>query len=70
MNKEELTQRRIALGLSQKELAELLGVSRALACHWEKGERPLRKMLFMSLEVLEAQMICPSCKQLIKRRVA
>jgi len=68
MNKEELTQRRKALGLSQKELAELLGVSRTLVCYWEKGERPLRKMLFMSIETLEAHMICSFCKQLIKAK--
>ena len=68
MNKEELTERRKALGLSQKELAGLLGVSRALVCYWEKGERPLRKMLFMSIETLEAHMICSFCKQLIKAK--
>lgn len=58
MNGDELRERRKRLGLTQEELAHLLGVTRQSVFQWERG-RNLRRpqMLALALEAIETRMI-------------
>ena len=57
-----IKEKRLDLDLTQKELADLLGVSKAIVCNWEKGKKKpssknliqLSKTLNISLEYLIA----------------
>lgn len=52
----ELRVRRQALGLSQEDLADRLGVRRDTVCTWENGRRmPNAEVLFTWCRVLEIQ---------------
>lgn len=41
MHCEELIARRTALGLSQRDLANLIDAKQATVAHWERGARPI-----------------------------
>jgi transcriptional regulator with XRE-family HTH domain len=49
----ELKKRRALLGLTQKELAERLGVSPNTVARWERGERQVPVLLLPALELIE-----------------
>ena len=68
MNKEELKKRREKLGLSQKSLGKIMGISPSTFCQMEKGKDKIRPVVFLALDTIEGKMICPSCKQLIKAK--
>jgi transcriptional regulator with XRE-family HTH domain len=49
----ELRERRVALGLSQTELAELLGVTQNTVSRWEVGAHAIPLYLVLALERIE-----------------
>lgn len=53
MTSEELKRRRVALHLSQKHLAEVLGVSTSTVAHWEQGVQAIPAYLDLALQTLE-----------------
>lgn len=55
MDKDELRLRRAALGMSQAQLAERLGVPRMAVYRWERGGEGMRRsvMLDLALQTLE-----------------
>lgn len=59
MTKEEIRTKRLALGLSQKEFARLMGISWATIARWEGGQRkpspPSKTALRLVFEKLERQ---------------
>lgn len=57
MNKEELKKRRERLGLTQSELAEILGFASNTVSGYETGRLDIPKYLDLVLEALEARKI-------------
>lgn len=57
MNKEELKKRRERLGLTQSELAEILGFASNTVSGYETGRLEIPKFLDLVLEALEARKI-------------
>jgi DNA-binding transcriptional regulator YiaG len=53
MEPSELRTRRLALHLSQKHLAEVLGVSASTVAHWEQGVQKIPAYLDLALRTLE-----------------
>lgn len=53
MTPADLRARRDALKLSQRQLAELLGVSKSTVSHWEIGEQKIPRYLDLALQTLE-----------------
>jgi DNA-binding transcriptional regulator YiaG len=53
MTGRELTQWRRERGISQGELAQLLGTYQVTVCRWEKGARGIPFLLPLALEALE-----------------
>jgi DNA-binding transcriptional regulator YiaG len=54
MTPEELTNRREELGLTQSELARMLGVPRAYVWRWEDGRYKVPPLMDMALRGVEA----------------
>jgi transcriptional regulator with XRE-family HTH domain len=52
MNKDQFTNLRKQMGLTQAELARELGVSRAAVSRWESGKRKIDSILALALECL------------------
>ena len=52
MTKEELRQARERLGLTQAQLAQQLGVTLNAVQKWEMGERPIRKVVALAVQLL------------------
>lgn len=48
----DLRARRAALKLSQRELAELLGVSKSTISHWEIGKQKIPPYVALALDAL------------------
>lgn len=57
MNKEELKKRREALGLTQSELAGIIGVVSNSVSGYETGRQEIPKYMGLVLEALEARKI-------------
>jgi transcriptional regulator with XRE-family HTH domain len=57
MESKELKQRRGQLGLTQAELAEVLGVAENTVWRYEKGATSIPKHMALTLEALEARHI-------------
>lgn len=57
MESAELKQRREQLGLTQAELAEVLGVAENTVWRYEKGATAIPKHMALTLEALEARQI-------------
>lgn len=53
MTPDDLRARRDALHLSQKQLAEALGVSKSTVSHWEQGAQGIPAYLDLALQTLE-----------------
>jgi DNA-binding transcriptional regulator YiaG len=64
----EFRKRRKALGLSQKAIAKILGVSNSVVCDWENGRSKFRKYAGLAIETIELNMVCPQCNQVIKAK--
>lgn len=56
MEKEELKKRRENLRLTQKELAELLGVKENTVYRWESGILPIQKITALAFENVESKL--------------
>jgi DNA-binding XRE family transcriptional regulator len=54
MSTEELRDRRSALGLTQPELADALGIHRVTVSNWERGAHPIPKWLTLALDQLRS----------------
>ena len=52
MSMEELRERRSALGLTQPELADALGIHRVTISNWERGHHPIPKWLTLAMDQL------------------
>lgn len=50
-NKSKIAQHRIAAGLTQAKLAEILGTTQATISNWESGTLPRKKMLIKMANV-------------------
>jgi len=52
---QELRERRLALGLSQRKLAKIFGTGYQTICEWEKGKRNMRhpNLIDLALKYLE-----------------
>ncbi len=57
MEAKELKQRRARLGLTQAELASVLGVAENTVWRYEKGATTIPKHMALTLEALEARQI-------------
>jgi transcriptional regulator with XRE-family HTH domain len=55
MTKEEFLLRRRALGLSQEQMGQVLGFSRRMITHWERGTKPIPRVVELALVALEQQ---------------
>jgi transcriptional regulator with XRE-family HTH domain len=55
MTDADLRRRRAALNLSQKKLAEVLGVSKSTVAHWEQGVQAIPRYLDLALQTLERE---------------
>jgi transcriptional regulator with XRE-family HTH domain len=53
MNGDELRQRREALGMTQEQLAQALGVNTMTVSRWERGVRSVPPHLSLALEAIE-----------------
>jgi DNA-binding XRE family transcriptional regulator len=53
MNTDELRRRRKALGMTQEQLARVLGVSRQSVFMWESGRTAIPALLELALRCLE-----------------
>jgi DNA-binding transcriptional regulator YiaG len=53
MAPDDLRTRRLALHLSQKQLAEVLSVSTSTVAHWEQGVQAIPVYLDLALQTLE-----------------
>jgi DNA-binding XRE family transcriptional regulator len=53
MDTDELRQRRKALGMTQEQLARVLGVSRQSVFMWESGRTAIPALLELALRCLE-----------------
>jgi DNA-binding XRE family transcriptional regulator len=53
MNTDELRRRRKALGMTQEQLAHVLGVSRQSVFMWESGRTAIPALLALALRCLE-----------------
>lgn len=53
MTKEELRQRRVALGLTQEKLAHALGITRQTVYSWERGDTKIPGFLQLAMDQLE-----------------
>jgi DNA-binding XRE family transcriptional regulator len=53
MDTDELRQRRKALGMTQEQLARVLGVSRQSVFMWESGRTAIPALLELALRYLE-----------------
>src|SRR5262249_2881165 len=49
----ELKTRRLALGLTQEQLAVMLGIAANTVARWERGERGIPPILPLALETIE-----------------
>ncbi len=56
MSPSELKEARSALGLTQKELGEQLGVTANTVARWERGERTIPEFLTLALETIERRL--------------
>lgn len=54
MNGTQVRERRQALGLTQKQLADMVGWSEEHVCRVERGKRPVVPILPLALEGIEA----------------
>jgi DNA-binding transcriptional regulator YiaG len=54
MDRDELRTRRLQLGLSQTELADLLGVHLMTVSKWERGVNPIPASVPPTLQTIEA----------------
>lgn len=52
MTKEEFKAARLELGLTQTEMGQALGVSLNIVQKWESGDRPIRQVVAMAMELL------------------
>lgn len=50
-NKSKIAQYRLAAGLTQAQLAEMLGTSQAMVSHWETRALPRKKTLVKMAQV-------------------
>jgi transcriptional regulator with XRE-family HTH domain len=57
MESKELKQRRERLGMTQAELADILGVAENTVWRYEKGATSIPKHMTLTLEALEARHI-------------
>ncbi len=55
MTREELKQRRVALALTQVQLADALGVRGSTVTNWEQGLHAVPEWVPAKIEELEAQ---------------
>lgn len=46
---EKITQLRLSKGMSQKDVAEVLGVGQTIVAYWEKGEREIKATVVAKL---------------------
>lgn len=60
MTPDDLRARRLALSLSQKQLAEAIGVSKSTVAHWEQGVQAVPPYLDLALQTLERERKKPS----------
>ena len=62
MTPEEFKQRRIALGLTQQEVADIFNCSDGLVSQWETGAVPLKGMAMIAMSNLHLS-ACPTCNR-------
>ena len=55
MDNNQLRERRSALGLSQTQLAQRLGVSLRSYQEWESGKTAIRRLVDLAMEALETR---------------
>ena len=63
MDGDELKRWRDALGMTQKQIAALLGVDALMVSKWERGERSIPPQLSFDLETFKRQMQHPGRKK-------
>lgn len=54
---------RLLLGITQRELAKMLGVSAGAVAHWEADERQISGPVLKLLEIYERDARCPEQKR-------
>ena len=62
MTPEEFKKRRIALGLTQQEVADIFNCSDGLVSQWETGATPLKGMAAIAMANLH-EYACPTCNR-------
>jgi transcriptional regulator with XRE-family HTH domain len=53
MTGKQLRERRKAMGLTQEQLADILGVSPNTIARWERGEMKIPSFLSLAIETIE-----------------
>jgi putative zinc finger/helix-turn-helix YgiT family protein len=61
----QITEKRINLGLSQKDFAKLIGVAKETVCRWESGGQIQQRVMN---EFMEAVFDVPELRRFLKRR--
>lgn len=67
MTPAELKQHRLRLGMTQAQLADLLGVSTSSVSHWEQGTRTLKGLAAEAVRMKLAQILESPLEDIRKR---